>query len=44
MILDLLGDQENSLKCKKLTAEAAGILYEILQKEKALWLVDTLRD
>jgi hypothetical protein len=32
-ILDLLGDQENKLKCKKLTADAAGILYEILQKE-----------
>jgi C_GCAxxG_C_C family probable redox protein len=32
-ILDILGDQENNLKCKKLTADAAGILYEILQKE-----------
>jgi C_GCAxxG_C_C family probable redox protein len=32
-ILDMLGDQENKLKCKKLTAETAGILYEILQKE-----------
>ncbi len=32
-ILNLLGEQENKLKCKKLTAEAAGILYEILEKE-----------
>jgi C_GCAxxG_C_C family probable redox protein len=32
-ILDLLGEQENKLKCKKLTADAAGILYEILQRE-----------
>jgi C_GCAxxG_C_C family probable redox protein len=32
-LLDLLGEQENKLKCKKLTAEASGILYEILQKE-----------
>jgi C_GCAxxG_C_C family probable redox protein len=35
-ILDLLGDQENKLKCKNLTAEAAGILYEILQKENVI--------
>jgi C_GCAxxG_C_C family probable redox protein len=33
-ILDVLGDQENKLKCKKLTAAAAGMLYEILQAEQ----------
>jgi C_GCAxxG_C_C family probable redox protein len=29
-ILASLGDQENALKCKKLTAEAAGILFALL--------------
>lgn len=33
MIQNLLGNQENSMKCKKLTADAAGILYEILHKK-----------
>ncbi len=32
-ILDLMEKQKIKLDCKKLTAEAAGILYEILQKE-----------
>jgi C_GCAxxG_C_C family probable redox protein len=33
-ILESLGEQENGLKCKRLTAEAAGMLYEILQGEE----------
>jgi len=32
-ILDMMEKQEIKLDCKKLTAETAGILYEILQKE-----------
>jgi C_GCAxxG_C_C family probable redox protein len=32
-ILDLMEKQEIKMDCKKLTAETAGILYEILQKE-----------
>jgi C_GCAxxG_C_C family probable redox protein len=32
-ILDMMEKQDIKLDCKKLTAEAAGILYEILQKE-----------
>jgi C_GCAxxG_C_C family probable redox protein len=34
-LLDLLGEQENKLKCKKMTVDAAGTLYEILEKENA---------
>jgi C_GCAxxG_C_C family probable redox protein len=29
-ILDSLGNQENGLNCKRLTAEAAGVLFEML--------------
>jgi C_GCAxxG_C_C family probable redox protein len=36
MILDSLGVQENKLKCKKLTAETAGMLYDILRQENVL--------
>jgi C_GCAxxG_C_C family probable redox protein len=36
-ILASLGDQENALKCKKLTAEAAGILFDLFRS------VDPLR-
>ena len=32
-ILDKFGKQENAMKCKKLTAEAAGILWELLTGE-----------
>ena len=32
-ILDLLGEQENKIKCKKLTSDIAGLLYEIIQEE-----------
>jgi len=32
-ILDMMKEQDIKLDCKKLTAETAGILYEILQKE-----------
>jgi C_GCAxxG_C_C family probable redox protein len=32
-ILDLMERQEIKLDCKELTAEAAGILYDILQRE-----------
>ncbi len=34
-ILDMMEKQELKLDCKKLTAETAGILYEILQKKDA---------
>jgi len=33
-ILDGFGKQENLLKCKRLTGEAAGILHDILQEER----------
>jgi len=33
-LLDKFGKQENMMKCKKLTAEAAGILWELLSKRK----------
>jgi C_GCAxxG_C_C family probable redox protein len=36
VILDSLGPQENKLKCKKLTAETAGMLYELLERENVL--------
>ena len=32
-ILDMMEKQDIKMDCKKLTAEAAGVLYEILQKE-----------
>jgi hypothetical protein len=32
-ILDMMEKQDIKLDCKKLTADTAGILYEILQKE-----------
>jgi C_GCAxxG_C_C family probable redox protein len=32
-ILESLGEQDNGLKCKRLTAEAAGMLHEILRRE-----------
>jgi C_GCAxxG_C_C family probable redox protein len=31
-VLDLLGPQENSMKCKRLTGELAGDLYRMLQE------------
>jgi C_GCAxxG_C_C family probable redox protein len=36
-LLDKFGKQENMMKCKKLTAEAGGILWELLTKEGELW-------
>jgi C_GCAxxG_C_C family probable redox protein len=33
IILDMMEKQDISMDCKKLTAEAAGVLYDILQKE-----------
>jgi C_GCAxxG_C_C family probable redox protein len=35
-ILDIMAEQDNKKDCKKLTAEAAGILYEILEKENVI--------
>jgi C_GCAxxG_C_C family probable redox protein len=35
-ILDMMEKQDIKLDCKKLTADAAGILYEILQKENVI--------
>jgi C_GCAxxG_C_C family probable redox protein len=32
ILLDLFREQGNNMNCKKVTAEAAGILFEILQK------------
>lgn len=34
VILETLGEQENLLKCKRMTGAAAGILFDILQKGK----------
>lgn len=34
VILETLGEQENLLKCKRMTGVAAGILFDILQKGK----------
>jgi C_GCAxxG_C_C family probable redox protein len=34
-LLDKFGKQENAMKCKKLTAEAAGILWELITAEMA---------
>jgi C_GCAxxG_C_C family probable redox protein len=35
-ILDIMGEQDNMQDCKRLTAETAGILYEILEKENVI--------
>jgi C_GCAxxG_C_C family probable redox protein len=34
-LLDKFGKQENAMKCKKMAAEAAGILWELITAEKA---------
>jgi len=34
-LLDKFGKQENAMKCKKMTAEAAGILWELMTAEIA---------
>ncbi len=34
-ILEGFGKQENLLKCKRLTGDAAGILYDLLNAERA---------
>lgn len=35
VLLDGLGEQENALKCKGLTATAAGLLSELLERQKS---------
>ena len=34
VILDAFGKQENLLECKRMTAAAAGMLFDLLQEEK----------